>query len=551
MRRSGLSLLLVLCLLPALPTRTAAAAEAAPAPDVLARVGDDVVTADELRTEFVERHGGHARFLGGDSEIRSFLDQVIDRRLLLQEAYRLGIDQQKDIVEATDAFAENRAVEWLVDQEIEARAQPSEEEIREAWKTRTTHVYRVLQLVLPDRAAAEKAAADLAAGADFGDLVRERSVGRSRAVGGMLASVAWGSMTPEWEAVVFALEPGQTSAPFESREGWEIDRMVEEATVDPPEYAKARNKIEGILKRRKLDALRREYSDALWTKYHARIEPGVELVPSALSQELSKTPGTKLASWDGGSLDLGTFARGLDFQAFAVLPPDQARGHLEQLVRRTVNDYLVRLEVRSKKTVERPEIAAEAKTFRENLMERALYADYVLKGIEITDADVRNWYDAHQKDFVTPERRRVAHLVTATREEAEALRQRIEKGEDFGDLVRTSSTDIQTRKSGGDLGWVTRKQTPPGFEPVFDLKLGEVSQPLQSKFGWHLIQVEAIDPARPQSFDEVKEDLRKQLLEQRKTELRAEWVAKLRAATPIEIFPDAIHALAEKEAHDA
>jgi parvulin-like peptidyl-prolyl isomerase len=550
MRRSGLPFLFVLLLVLVLPARTATAAAAKPAPDVLARVGDDVVDAAELRAEFVERHGGHARFLGGESEIRAFLDQVIDRRLLLQEAYRLGIDQQKDIVEATNAYAENQAVEWLVSQEIDAKAQPTEDEIREAWKTRTTEVYRVLQLVLPDRAAADKAAADLAAGADFGELARERSVGRSRTVGGMLSQVAWGSMTPEWESVVFALEPGQTSAPFESREGWEIDRMVEKATVDPPEYSQARNKIEGILKRRKLDTLRREYGDALWAKYHARIEPGVELAPSKLADELAQAPQTKLADWDGGSLDLGTFARGIDFRAFAVLPPDQASGHLEQLVRRTVNDFLVRLEVRAKKTVERPEIAAQARAYRENLMERALYADYVLKGLTVSDADVRAWYDAHQKEFVSPERRRVAHLVTATREEAEALRQRIAKGEDFEELVRSSSTDVQTRKSGGDLGWVTRKQTPPGFEPVFDLKLGEVSQPLQSKFGWHLIEVKAIDPARPQSFDEVKDDLRKELIERRKTELRAEWVAKLRAATPIEIFPDAIQALAKKEASD-
>ncbi len=550
MRRSGLFLLLASILVLPVATPAGAASASKPAPDLLARVGDDGIGAAELRAEFVERHGGHARFLGGESEIRSFLDQVIDRRLLLQEAYRLGIDQQPDIVEATRAYAENQAVDWLVVQETDAKAEPSEAEIQAAWKEHTTRLYRVLQLVLPDREAAEKAAAELAAGADFTDLVRERSIARSRAVGGMLSSVAWGTMTPEWEAVVFALEPGETSAPFESREGWEIDRMVEKATVDPPDYAKARNKIEGILKRRELETLRKSFSDALWSKYHARIEPGLDLAPATLADELAKAPTTRMASWDGGNLDLGTFARGLQLDAFKVLPPDQASRHVEDLLRRTVNDALVRLEVRARKTVEQPAVAAEARTFRENLMERALYADYVLKDLTVTDADVQAWYAAHEKELVSPERRRVAHLVTATREEAEALRQRIAKGEDFGQLVRTSSTDVQTRKSGGDLGWITRKQTPPGFEPVFSLALGEVSQPLQSKFGWHLIQVNAIDPARPLAYDEVKEDLRKQLLETRKTERRAEWVAKLRAATPIEIFPDAIKALAKKEASD-
>ena len=519
---------------------------AAPAERPLARVGDDRIDAQELKDDFVRRHGGHARFLGGESEIRAFLDQVIDRRLLLQEAYRLGIDQQPDLRQAVEAFAEKTAVEKLVTDETEAKARPTEAQIQLAWKTQTTTIYQVWQLVLPTREAAEQAARELAGGADFGKLARERSIGRSRAMGGMIPSVGWGHASPEWEAAVFALAAGETSKPFRSPDGWEIVRMEKKKPVDPPDYAQARNKIEGILKQRMLEERRRAFSEALWVKYHAAANATVPLVPAKLADLLASAPKTVLVSWNSGTLTLDTFAQGLDLRAKSSLTDEQAVAEMDRLVRETVNDALVRREVVARKTAEQPELARAIKNLRENLMESILYADYLLRGVELTDAEVRAAYDAHRAELALPERRRVAHLVTATQEESAALRERLVHGEDFAALVKEKSTDVQTRSSGGDLGWITKKDTPAGFEPVLALKTGEISAPLQSKFGWHLLKVVAIEPPRQQSFEEVRDALRQQLLDSKKTERRKEWIAKLRAATPIEIDAKAIAALARK-----
>lgn len=517
---------------------------AAPTERPLAKVGDDRIFAGELKAEFVRRHGGHAKFLGGESEIRSFLEQVIDRRLLLQEAYRLGIAEQADIRQATQVFAEQKAVEKLVRDETEAKARPNEAEIEQAWKTKTTTLYQVRQIVVTERAAAEEIARQLAGGADFESLARERSIGRSRVMGGMIPSVGWGLASPEWEAAVFGLAPGEASPPFRSPDGWEIVLMVEKRTVDPPDYAKARTKIAGILGQRMLEERRKSFSDALWAEHHAVRSPTVELAPATLAALLTSAPQTALASWDGGELTLEAFAKDLDLRAIGALPAEKAGDELARLLRETVNDALVRREVVARRTVEQPEVASAVRSFRENLMEGALYADYLLRGVASTDEEVRAWYDAHRAEWVTAERRQIAHLVTATPEESAALRGQLEVGVDFSTLVESSSTDVQTRSNGGDLGWVTKRDTPPGFEPVLELAAGEISQPLQSKFGWHLVKVVAIEPERPRPFEEVREELREQLLERKKTERRREWVAQLRAATPISIDAKAIGALA-------
>ncbi len=514
----------------------------------LAVVGGEAITGDELRDQFVRRHGGHTKFLGGVSEVRAFLDQVIDHRLLLQEAYRLGLDELPAIHDATAEATMNRGLEWLVTHEIDAKARPTEAEIREAWEQRTTTLWQVSQIVLPDREAALDVARQLTAGADLDRLILERSIGASRIRGGLLPSIGWGSLSPEWEAAVFPLAVGETTVPFESAEGWEIVRVIEKKTVDKPSFDAARERIAGILRKRKLAALRAAFSAELWKKYGARLADDIDVSPRSYQKLGKRAPATVLARWRGGSLDVQTFSSGLDLDALAALPEFASSAHLADLLRKTVNDALARLEVAARNISDQPEVAAATKAFRERLMENALYSDYLLRGVELQESEARAWYETHRDDWVAPERRHVAHIVVATREQAEALLERLANGEAFEKLAAAESADTQTARRGGDLGWISAEQTPPDFEPVLSLAAGEVSAPLSSSFGWHLIKTIAVEPSRQQSYEEVADRLRQQLLDNKRTAKRAEWIERLRAATPIELRSKAIAAFAKQSA---
>ena len=91
-----------------------------------------------------------------------------------------------------------------------------------------------------------------------------------------------------------------------------------------------------------------------------------------------------------------------------------------------------------------------------------------------------------------------AHILLTTQQAADEARARIEAGEDFGDVAREVSTDPGTAPNGGDLGWFTRGEMVPAFaDAAFSLPVGEVSQPVASEFGWHLIKVLESDPDQP------------------------------------------------------
>jgi parvulin-like peptidyl-prolyl isomerase len=178
-------------------------------------------------------------------------------------------------------------------------------------------------------------------------------------------------------------------------------------------------------------------------------------------------------------------------------------------------------------------------------MEGALYEDFVLKKVTVSDEEVKAWYEAHQADFVEPEKRRVAHIVVPTKEEAEEVRKSIAEGQPFEMLVKTKSTDTASQKQMGDLGWITKREATGEFEKVFTLAEGEISEPIQSKFGYHVMRVTRIQPERPLDFDEARESIRKKVLDQKQREARAVWVRKLREASTIVISNSGIRKFVE------
>jgi len=114
------------------------------------------------------------------------------------------------------------------------------------------------------------------------------------------------------------------------------------------------------------------------------------------------------------------------------------------------------------------------------------------------------------------------------------LRERIAQGEDFAVLARAHSQDPGSGSQGGDLGWVTPGQMVPEFEQAMDeLAVGEVSQPVQSRFGWHLIQVQK--RREQDETDDYRRTRARESIRQRKTDEQLEvWLRRLRDEAYVE-----------------
>ena len=163
-------------------------------------------------------------------------------------------------------------------------------------------------------------------------------------------------------------------------------------------------------------------------------------------------------------------------------------------------------------------------------------------GIQISDAQMHEAYNNQKADFETPERVQARHILlkadasndAAVKVKAEAILKQIQGGADFAKLAEAKSEDPGSASKGGELGWIVKGQTVPEFEKAaFSLKPGETSGLVKTTYGYHIIQVEAHEPAHVKPFDEVKAqlttDLQKQAAAQRMQDLSDKAVAGLRA----------------------
>ena len=146
--------------------------------------------------------------------------------------------------------------------------------------------------------------------------------------------------------------------------------------------------------------------------------------------------------------------------------------------------------------------------------------DEIAAGIKVDDEELRAVFDAERERFVTPEKREVSHILISVPSDAGpdaveqararllALKGRIEVGESFADLARENSDDPGSAPSGGELGFIERGIMVPAFEAAaFALAPGQLSDPVRSSYGWHLVKVTSVQESRGATFEEVREQV--------------------------------------------
>lgn len=120
----------------------------------------------------------------------------------------------------------------------------------------------------------------------------------------------------------------------------------------------------------------------------------------------------------------------------------------------------------------------------------------------------RKLYDDAMKTMKPDEEVRARHILVEKEEEARAALERVRKGEDFAKVATELSRDPGSKPQGGDLGYFTQdRMVAPFAEAAFKLKSGEVSEPVQTQFGWHIIKVEDKRTRPLPTFEEVREEI--------------------------------------------
>jgi len=165
---------------------------------------------------------------------------------------------------------------------------------------------------------------------------------------------------------------------------------------------------------------------------------------------------------------------------------------------------------------------------RAQILSEKIYEN-VTRGVKVTDQQIEDYYTKNKAQYSQPETRDVMHILVKTKAKADALYQQLKAGGDFAALAKANSEDTGSKDNGGKLT-ISRGQTVAPFDKkAFELKVNEISTPVKTEFGFHIIEaLGAVKPAKVTPLKEVKAAIKQQLLQTKKNEKMTDWVDNLK-----------------------
>jgi len=168
---------------------------------------------------------------------------------------------------------------------------------------------------------------------------------------------------------------------------------------------------------------------------------------------------------------------------------------------------------------------------------------------KVTNKEVESYYNTHKSEFINPSMVKAQHILvkvdakTATPAEiavaeakAASIKKELEGGADFSKLAEKHSDDPGSKSRGGDLGFFTKEQMVPEFsKAAFSLKKGEISQPVKSTFGFHIIKVTDIREEKQMSLEESAPSIQALLEKQRRKDVIEKEIERLKKKYKVSI----------------
>ncbi len=222
------------------------------------------------------------------------------------------------------------------------------------------------------------------------------------------------------------------------------------------------------------------------------------------------------------------------FDLFAQGLPREQQGYLSNpQFKAQVLEQLIALflyakkgeELKLEETDEFKDIMTNAK--RDILAQMAMRE--VLKGVEASEEEMKAFYDENQAHYEKAPTVSAKHILVSAEDKCKEVLAEIEAGKAFEEAAQAYST-CPSGQRGGDLGEFGKGQMVPEFEQAaFEAEIGQVVGPVKTQFGFHLIKVEKKNEGSISPFEEVKESIRKTLVQQKQNQLYGKTIDELKA----------------------
>ena len=416
---------------------------------VLATVGEVEISASDL-LDFENRlSGDRLSEKPGAAGYLDYLQTLIDKELMLQEARRLGLDQDPQLRGKLSKERADRIIKRFLKIEVYDRIEYTEDELRELQKeTGRDRAVRVRRIVLRSEAEAEEIAAAWRQGADFDELAGRTILEETGLSGGRM--LLKDELKPEiLQETVWPLKAGEISDPVFYGDQYGVYQVTEEREI---EFELVRPLIEPELFGLKIPVRMNELASELKQKLEARTnEAALDLLAERLVAGRTFTDEerqTVLFENTGGAYTVGDF---LVFSEYIKMGYGDSRRILDWFAREVVEPRLLILEAARVAGIDREEEMVSWYRNREQSLLLQAVRREATANVLVDESEARRFYEENPIKFTPLESVTIREILVASEAEAEALLDRIRQGADMGELAARHTLRRQGRISKGEF----------------------------------------------------------------------------------------------------
>ena len=510
---------------------------------VVATVNDEPITLAEFNQEIKALHQGMAgeqkTEKGKNSEL---LKRLINARLLIQEARRMGLDELKELKERVNVFARVALRDELIERHIKG-IKPDVKEAERIYKE-SIKEFKIKSILFEKEENAKKMENILKEGKNFDETLRKfiaDKTGKGSEEGNYLKSK---DLLPEIAVAISKMKIGSISPITRIQSGFTIFKLEDIRFPEDPD-AKEKAGMEAL--RRKQKEAMIKYDNVLRTKHTKINEPLLK----SLDFE-SKEPGFDKLLKDKRVLveikgekpiTVGEFAEYMKQQIYHGVERAVEAKRLNKKKDKTLEEMLDKRVLRKEALllgIDKTEsYKNKVKEYEDSMIFGAFIQKAVTPDVKLKEEEVKAYYDGHIKEFTYPEMMKIVNLVFGKRDDAEKAIANLKKGTDF-QWVKAHAEGQVDKNTKGILDFdgrllTTKDLTEEVRKAVSGAKAGDFRLYESPQSYYYVLYIQEVVPSTPQPYAEAREKIAKKIYDDKLKKAVEEYADKLRAASDVKV----------------
>ena len=480
------------------------------------------------------------------------LNALVDKILMEQRAKEIGLDKSPAYEEQLKRFEEKGLVNIFIQKWFDPKVHISEIEVKKAIPDYQKKEIQFARICVLKEDEAWEIKKMLDQGADFSSLARTRSIGIEAQNGGKgdFLSPHRGIYPKDVIKVIFNLPIGKVSEPQKIREGFALFKPLKERPLNSAEMEQVMQYQRSLLFREKKNELIRDLLEK------AKKDRNVILLSEAINKTASQK-GLSESHYYNPVLAEGEGIRIQWRELQASLPKSPSQNNkaiwedpnlISSVLELRINKQIMILEARRLGFDKDPDLQKELERVVQDILARQLLVREVETKIVVTEEECRKYYQENLALFSEPEMVRASHILLKDKKKADAVLSKLRQGAGFAELAEKYSEYKVTSGKGGDMGFIKPGESGMGHEfdkAAFSLKQGKISEPVATPFGYQILTITERKAARAVPFEEVKNQIRKDLINRKRKSAFDAYLKSLRSQAKIKIDQDLFRQLSQ------